>query len=253
VSRLLRLYPGAWRDRYGEEFLALLAERPSSFADRVDIVRGALDARLQPQIPGPDRVPDRSGLATLAGFGFLVLAMILWASGPIHYDDYGSYRDGAAAHPYFLAAFGLLSFGIFRLMKRLSLGWDALPRSGVLAIIFATAWSVGPWMWLFGVAFLACLVTLAIGLRRLRLMSTLAVLAIGGVAIVPVVAFAAMLFLPWYALRESGLNFVIIMAPLSCLWLIVGVDLLRGSSRPVLEPIPSRPATERAHVDAHTG
>jgi hypothetical protein len=239
VSRLLRLYPGAWRDRYGEEFLALLAERPSSFADRVDIVRGALDARLRPQIPGPDRVPDRSGLATLAGFGFLVRAMILWASGPIHYDDYGSYRDGAAGYPYFLAAFGLLSFGIFRLMKRVSLGRNALPRSGVLAIIFATAWSAGPWNWPFGVAFLVCLVALAIGLRRAGLMSTWAVLAIAAVSVVPMVVAAAMLFLPWYAFRESGLNFGVIIGPLSCLWLIVGLDLLRGSTRPAREPIPS--------------
>jgi hypothetical protein len=239
VSRLLRLYPRAWRDRYGEEFLALLSERPSSFADRVDIVRGAMDARLQPQIPGPDRVPDRSGLATLAGFGFLVLAMFLWASGPIHYDQYGSYRDGAAGFPFFFAAIGLLSFGIFRLMKRLSLAWDELPRSGILAIIFATAWSVAPWMWLFGVAFLVCLLALAIGLRRAGLMPTWAVRAIGAVAVVPAAVFAAMLVLPWYAFRESGLNIGVIIVPLSCLWLIVGLDLLRGSTRPAREPIPS--------------
>jgi hypothetical protein len=70
-------------------------------------------------------------------------------------------------------------------------------------------------------------------------MSTWAVVAIGAVAIVPMVVSAAMLFLPWYAFRESGLNLGIIVAPLSCLWLIVGLDLLRGSSRPARESIPA--------------
>ena len=36
MSRLVRLYPRAWRDRYEEEFLTLLAERPPTFADLVD-------------------------------------------------------------------------------------------------------------------------------------------------------------------------------------------------------------------------
>lgn len=46
MKHLLRLYPRAWRDRYGEEFEALLEQRSRSLRDSVDIVRGALDARL---------------------------------------------------------------------------------------------------------------------------------------------------------------------------------------------------------------
>jgi hypothetical protein len=45
---LLRLYPRGWRERHGEEMLALLEDRPPSVADRLDLVRGALDARLHP-------------------------------------------------------------------------------------------------------------------------------------------------------------------------------------------------------------
>lgn len=51
MSRLVRIYPRSWRERYGEEFLALVSERPPSLADRVDIVRGAMrirDGRSQP-------------------------------------------------------------------------------------------------------------------------------------------------------------------------------------------------------------
>lgn len=44
MSKLLLLYPRAWRRRYEDEFLALLEDRPLTAADLLDIVRGALDA-----------------------------------------------------------------------------------------------------------------------------------------------------------------------------------------------------------------
>lgn len=43
---LLRLYPPRWRERYGEEYEALLADRKVGLLGGIDIVRGALDARL---------------------------------------------------------------------------------------------------------------------------------------------------------------------------------------------------------------
>ncbi len=45
-STLLRLYPRAWRERYGDEFAALLDQRRLTLADRVDIVRLGLHERL---------------------------------------------------------------------------------------------------------------------------------------------------------------------------------------------------------------
>lgn len=44
VSALLRLYPAAWRERYGDEVANLLAGRPLSLRDGLDLVRGAFDA-----------------------------------------------------------------------------------------------------------------------------------------------------------------------------------------------------------------
>lgn len=44
VSPLLRLYPAVWRERYGDELADLLANRPLSLRDAVDLVRGAWDA-----------------------------------------------------------------------------------------------------------------------------------------------------------------------------------------------------------------
>jgi cytochrome b6-f complex iron-sulfur subunit len=48
---LLRLYPRAWRERYGEELLALIEETGLSVGAAVDLLRAAVDARRQPQLP----------------------------------------------------------------------------------------------------------------------------------------------------------------------------------------------------------
>ena len=44
---LIRCYPARWRARYGDEFEAILEERPLGPFDVADIVLGALDARLR--------------------------------------------------------------------------------------------------------------------------------------------------------------------------------------------------------------
>ncbi len=48
---LLGAFPRGWRERYGDEFLALLADRDGSRADLLDILAAALDARLHPRRP----------------------------------------------------------------------------------------------------------------------------------------------------------------------------------------------------------
>ena len=47
---LVRLYPRAWRQRYGGEFVALLAQQRLSPRIILDIVLGALDAHVHPQV-----------------------------------------------------------------------------------------------------------------------------------------------------------------------------------------------------------
>jgi hypothetical protein len=49
VTWLLRLYPPAWRRRYGREIAALLDGQPASFGTAVDLVAGAVDAWVNPQ------------------------------------------------------------------------------------------------------------------------------------------------------------------------------------------------------------
>jgi hypothetical protein len=40
------MYPRAWRERYGDEFLALVGDRPVRFPQIIDIVSAAIDAHL---------------------------------------------------------------------------------------------------------------------------------------------------------------------------------------------------------------
>jgi hypothetical protein len=50
MRALLRLYPRAWRDRYGEEFAGILAAQRMSPRLLFDIIGGAIDARMEPQV-----------------------------------------------------------------------------------------------------------------------------------------------------------------------------------------------------------
>ena len=43
---LVRLYPAGWRERYEDEFVAMLEDARPSLTDYADILLGALDARL---------------------------------------------------------------------------------------------------------------------------------------------------------------------------------------------------------------
>jgi hypothetical protein len=56
ASILLNLYPHAWRARYEREFRAMLDDRPLSATETLDILLGAVDAHLRPQLhPGGDQ------------------------------------------------------------------------------------------------------------------------------------------------------------------------------------------------------
>ena len=51
---LLRLYPRAWRERYGEELLALIeTQSPLGLGTWLDLLRGALAAHLHPLAARP--------------------------------------------------------------------------------------------------------------------------------------------------------------------------------------------------------
>jgi hypothetical protein len=49
VTWLIRLYPPAWRRRYGRELAELMATQPASYGMAIDLIAGAIDAWLKPQ------------------------------------------------------------------------------------------------------------------------------------------------------------------------------------------------------------
>jgi hypothetical protein len=55
ARRLVGLYPRAWRERYEEEFVAMLEQRRVSPSDLVDVALGALDSWVRPQVASEGR------------------------------------------------------------------------------------------------------------------------------------------------------------------------------------------------------
>jgi hypothetical protein len=72
VGWLVRLYPRAWRERYEEEFVAMLEQGPVSTRDLFDVALGVVDAWLRPQVVHEGR------LVMVARMRGSVLA-VLWA------------------------------------------------------------------------------------------------------------------------------------------------------------------------------
>jgi hypothetical protein len=80
AERLLRLYPPAWRARYGDEFLATIGEARLSVVNVFDIVMVAIDAWLSPDVRNATRAwrPATNGGtgATKAGGMPMLKAML---------------------------------------------------------------------------------------------------------------------------------------------------------------------------------
>lgn len=102
MRALLALYPRAWRRRYAAEFSAVLDAQPPSPALIFDIVLGAIDAHLDPQVAEDGEAPLRrrmkevvmDGLrsrSVLLGVGLLLPVALLVAA----YRFPGVISDGA--------------------------------------------------------------------------------------------------------------------------------------------------------------
>ena len=136
IALLLRLYPARWRARYGDEFAALLAERPLGPFDVADVLLGALDAHLHLRGLGSYSEHRRGfpmslrlgGIAAVIG-GALWFAGLMW-----------SLLDPADQDPgAILAAFGavallvgLTGLSAFQARRHPALVWAAfaLPAVG---------------------------------------------------------------------------------------------------------------------------
>ncbi len=79
---LLRLYPKRWRDRYEEEFRALLDERPLGPSDVADVLCGAVDAHRRGGAKRSVIADERGPLVTTRTWGYAAIAGgPLWSAG----------------------------------------------------------------------------------------------------------------------------------------------------------------------------
>ena len=159
MSRLVALYPRAWRDRYEAEYLALLADRRPDPRASLDIVRGAIDARLHPQLTGSPRAPVErpsigrwsviAGWTTLLGAGLFYAGLAVAASGRIVVEGEDRYRDGSAGLFFiFLAMVGLI-VGIVAVVLTIPPSRPA-NTAAYVGSLAGLLWAGAPWLFWAG-------------------------------------------------------------------------------------------------------
>jgi hypothetical protein len=229
VKTLLRLYPRAWRDRYGDELLALLEDRPASPLDLLDLIRGALDARLHPQLAGSageptersvlmsDRLP---GLAAIGGGILVLVATALAAIQPVFNVGDGG-RD--LTMTMLLWSPGMVAIDLALLTaaaRRLAAGWSGADSLlAVLAVGAGLVWFTG-WPGILVAIWAFPIVTITAVVRYLR-----AVGAPGWIIAGSVVAAAVMV-----AVHVDN-NEIWFLAPVALLAIMLGLNI-------VVRPVP---------------
>jgi hypothetical protein len=240
MSRLVSLYPRPWRDRYEAEFLGLIEEQPPTAADVVDIVRGAIDARLHPQVrraggvptepavsADDQRVARRLGIAAVIGGAFWPAAWAVALMGPVMYDERGAYRDGSAGFPFLWIAVALLAAGLVGQVIRLPRSARVARGSALASIPLVLLYGVGPWFLEIALAAVICLVVLAVAGARSGLWPWVASFAVAaGCAAAAAIVAVALTTLSGDRMAGGFLITVcsIVLVPI---WLTVGATLIR--------------------------
>ncbi len=229
MSRLFGLYPRRWRVRYGDELAAVIEARPPTLRDRLDLVLGALDAHVHPELVEPAAATTRvpwgrrvSGLLASAG-GIAWLTMVALAGRA---NERGVEEPGVVE--VFWLALILMAIGLIgkdvavhaRLLGR------SLAAGGILlALAFVLPWD--------GKVLVALPLVVLVGAGMLGLAATRARLSSGARRWIIVVGFA----IPFVLLAPVGGGLyelspwfgVPVLAPYGLAWILVGALLaLRG-------------------------
>jgi hypothetical protein len=223
MSRLLNLYPAAWQERYRAEMMDLLAEHPPTWRDRLDLVLGALDARLNPQVrdrsastgldlPGPRSLAISAG--ALVGGALWIAGGLVLNTAPFSSADGYRQSEGAAVIFSLAALVGALA--------AIALAGSSRPlrRRGVAMLAMAPL-IVLPWplvaVGLFGTAFATCAYGVALVREEGRLVGV--VLAVSGLAL---------------ASMNTQDERALLSIPLGLAWLATGgIALLRRWPTPI--------------------
>ena len=238
-SLLIRLYPARWRARYGEEFEAILEERPLGPFDVADILLGALDARLRLRGQVAENQHRRGFSMSLRIGGFAaIIGGALWTGAGLL--TLGVLANVDATVPTILLLVGLVAclvaiagLSAFQARTDPALTWAAFGLSavGTIAVIvgFVGLSLVGDPYWnVWALGLLAVLVgsaLFAIVTYRTATLSRWAAVLLGLGSVLP------------FLVLVTSINILLIVA-LSCLtvgWVALGFDAIRID----------RPATQR--------
>ncbi len=228
MSALIRLYPRAWRERYEAEFLSILETRPPSGRDRLDIVRGAIDARLHPEVPGsPEASQGRDGLAAapLAGAAAILagLGCLAWTGLILRY--FKGWGAGEPEHAALGSALWVITFvslaaahGLLAVAGQRSIRSAGAPGASVAAVSFLFAATGG------GLA-------IALGLAgSVVLAAAMAGRTISGWLSATWIAASVLFVGAMLAFTAGGgqdVSLLALMAPFGLAWLVVGLAVLR--------------------------
>lgn len=223
-ARLLALYPGDWRQRYEPEVAWILEREPLTMRTRLDLVRGAIDARLHPDAASPLPV-----LAAVAAAGLLSAHAIVLAVQPVAPDWPGYLDDGLPLVGLAVAALLPALVGLWLklgdhdgVMGRIGIvlglaghaAWLTAILAAGLRIEYGPLTAVASTVAMVG---MACLGIALVGAGRAILGAVLAVAALAGVA-------------------PPGVGWPLFAAT----WTIVGLKLLLEFERPPSRGGPSR-------------
>ena len=142
IRRLLRLYPRSWRDRYGEEFVALLEQQPATFGACADVALGAAIARCRAirgtKFGGAASVAERDRDARgLGAFDDLRLSMLDLRLGGRMLVKHPALTAIATIAVAFAIAVGTVGFEIARQAL-----WPTIPLPDGNAIVALRNWNV---------------------------------------------------------------------------------------------------------------
>jgi hypothetical protein len=243
-SLLLRCYPARWRARYGDEFLAILEERPLGPFDVADVLLGAVDARLRSSGQGAGIHEGRRFPMSLRIGGFAaIIGAPVWAGGFVIASGVVGDVDTRTAAAVMVAGslallVALVGLSAFQARVQPVLSWMAfaLPAVGTVSLVVGSL-GVALGRDEFTDAFYFGLMTFFVGSLLFAIATYLAAVLSRPAAVVlgaaPLLAIAG----------GSGEGFaeVLSVAALICFtlgWCALGVQAIR-QDRPVNAPRPA--------------